>query len=262
MIFLEGFDQVRIRIFAVMVIFLILSLNGVCQDSLKVLKDQTEEKFSWGFSTDINSKFLLRGVSINDGLVLQPDLNASYGNFTAGIWSNITIYDRHHDLKDIELDPYVSYVWPIGNFQIENSMIVYNCVGQQVSPTTAEMFLGVSYPIGDFMLNTIIAADFISYFGSLYIEHGLFYEKQLNDQFIFGSSAVLGWGNAKFNDSFIGTTKTSLNLFSLNAELTYSPKGVIYFKPHFQLGRTINSEISSHLGKYPWFCGLMVGFQL
>ncbi len=255
-------EMLMIRVTTLVFGLFLAGFNGVCQDSVQLVKETTVNKFSWGFSTDINSKFLWRGVSVNDGLVLQPDLSASYGNFTAGIWSNTTIYDRHHDLKDIELDPYISYSWSIGNFQIENSVMVFNCVGQQVSPTTAEVYLGVSYPIGDFILNTIIAADFVSCFGALYVEHGLFYEKQLNDQFTFGSSAVLAWGNAKFNDFYIGTTKTSMNLISLNAELTYSPKGGIYFMPHVQLGRTINSEISSFLGEYPWYCGLMVGFEL
>jgi uncharacterized protein (TIGR02001 family) len=263
MVFFSGLIWIRFRVATLVVSFFLIGLNGVCQDTVTLNKDQTNDKVSWGLSTDVNSKFLWRGISVNDGLVLQPDLWASYKNFTVGMWCNATIFDRNHDPKDLELDPYFGYSWSIGNLQIEHSVMVYYCIGEQVAPTTAELFLGVTYPIGDFAINTIIAADFVAYFGSLYFEHGLFYEKQLNDKFTLGSSAVFGWGNGKFNDSYeTGTTKTALNLFSLNAELTYNPKGIIYFKPHLQIGRTLDSEISTYLSKYPWFCGLLIGFEL
>lgn len=250
-------------LFGVLIIsFLTMGWEGYGQEQVKPQGVKLSEPLNWGVSADLNSKYLWRGVSVNEGLVVQPDIYASWRNLTAGIWSNITLYDRHNLTREREFDFYLEYSWSLGNLIVDHSFMLFWYPGQEDSPTTGELYLGMTYPLGDISLTTVIAADLIEYLGSLYFEHGIAYEKELGDCFSFATSAVLGWGNARFNDAYIATIPTSLNLLSLDAELTYTPTNSWFVKPHIQVSKTLNKEISSYIGNFPWFFGVMIGIEL
>lgn len=216
---------------------------------------------SWGLSTDVNTKYIWRGITINDGLVIQPDLWLSYGNFSAGLWGNLTAYDRFNAVKGQELDMYLAYDYAIGKFEINHTLMVYFFPTQDDVPNTGEFYIGAGYPIQDFKLTSTVAFDFIAYFGSLYFEHGVAYEKALGDKLSVGSTALVSWASGKFNDSYFGVHQTMCNLLSLDLNLTYNPWGTVFFKPHVQISKTLDKELVPAIGKYPWFVGLMIGFE-
>ncbi len=252
----------RIKFTFLFISGLALGLQCFGQEQEKSQAIEFREPVAWGLSADINSKYLWRGVSVNEGLVLQPDIYASYRNLTAGMWSNLTLYDRHNITREREFDFYLEYSLTLGKLEIAPSFMLFWYPGEEDSPTTGELYLSLSYPLGDISLTTVIAADLIAYLGSLYFEHGISYQKALGRHFSVASSAVLGWGNARFNDAYIASIPTSLNLLSLNAELTYMPTGSWYLKPHIQVSKALNQEISSSIGKFPWYFGVMVGIDL
>jgi hypothetical protein len=235
----------------------LLGLNGICQDSGKKPKTPV----SWGFDVDINSKYIWRGITINDGLVIQPQLWASYGNLSGGFWGNLTAYDRFNKVKGHEMDLFLAYDYNLGNFEINHTVMFYFFPTQDDVPNTGELYLGAGYPIGDFKLVSTVAFDFVAYLGSLYFEHGVEYEKALGEKITLGSSALLSWATGKFNDSYFGIKKTMVNLVGLNLNITYNPWGTVYFKPHIQVSKTIDQELYEPLGKYPWFIGLTIGFE-
>jgi len=35
----------------------------------------------------------------------------------------------------------------------------------------------------------------------------------------------------------------------------------VFFKPHIQVSRTLDKELIPAIGKYPWFIGLLIGFE-
>jgi hypothetical protein len=217
---------------------------------------------SWGIESDFNSKFLWRGINYNDGLVIQPNITASYQNFSAGLWSNITAYDHHNSMKRNEIDLLLTYTYALGKFEIDHTFLLYYYIGQEDAPPTGEFYTGISYPLGDFSLVSSFAADFLTYFSSLYFEQGIAYEKSLGKKFTIASSALLCWANGKFNDTYIGTPGTSLNQVTLNVEMTFNPGGSIWFKPHVQINRTLDKNKTAIMGTYPWFCGLLIGIEI
>ena len=240
---------------------LLISMNGFCQVSGPDSGSEEKKPLSWGFDTDINTKYVWRGITINDGLVIQPDFWASYGNFSGGLWGNLTAYDRFNTAKGHEVDVYLAYDYTIGKFEINHTAMVYFFPTQDDVPNTGELYTGAGYPINDFKLTTTVAFDFIAYFGSLYFEHGVEYGKALSDKISIGSSALLSWASGKFNGSYFGINQTMFNLFSLDLNMTYNPWGTVFFKPHVQVSRTLDKELIPVIGKFPWFVGLMIGFQ-
>ena len=179
-----------LRFISLIVSFIIFSPSVMCQETVKTAEEGAAKSITWGLETDFNSKYIWRGTTVNDGLVIQPFLWASYRNFTAGLWSSVTLYDRHHLTREHELDLNLDYTWSLGNFQFEHSVMIYYYLGMEDSPTTGEFFLGVTYPIGDFAITSNVSADFISYFGSLYFEHGFQYEKEIGKQFSVNTFAI------------------------------------------------------------------------
>jgi hypothetical protein len=239
-----------------------IGISGNCQESASDSIKSDNKSITYGFETDINSKYLWRGIDYNDGLVIQPNLWVSYRNFTAGLWGNLTAYDRHHSTKHHEIDLLLTYTYSIGRFEIDHTVMLYYYPGQEDSPPTGEFYTGIGYPIGDFTLFSNITVDFLTYAGALYFEHGIEYERVLSDRFTLSTSGLLGWASAKFNDTYIGLSKTTFNQLGINVDLTYKLHGPFYVKPHFQMNRIIDKELVPFLGKYPWFCGVLIGIEI
>jgi len=221
----------------------------------------TREAVTCGFETDINTKYIWRGITVNDGLVIQPYVWASYRNFTLAAWGNITAYDRFATARRHEIDLIAGYNYSIGKLQVGHTIMFYLYPNVEKSPATGEFYLDLAYPLGDFSLVSQAAADFMTYFGSVYFQHGLKYGKALGEKLTLGASAVFSWATRKFNSSYIGVDMTAANLAGLNLDLTYNPDGLFYFKPHLQFNRTLTRELSEKIGKYPWFIGLVIGIS-
>jgi hypothetical protein len=218
--------------------------------------------FSWGFESDFNSKYLWRGLNYNDGLVIQPNLWASVGNLSVGLWSNITAFDRFHSIRRNEIDLICTYTYNLGKFEIEHTLMLYYYPKQDDSPPTGELFTGVTYPVGDFSLFSNVAADFITYRGSLYFEHGVQYGKTIGGKLALTVTGLFAWADGKFNETYVGTLHTSVNLASVSIELNYSPWKTVYFRPHFQLNRTLNREMFPYMDKFAWNFGLLMGIEI
>lgn len=233
-----------------------------CQEAAEDPSIDSACAINWGLEADFNTKYLWRGITYNDGLVIQPYLWASFRNFSAGIWSSQTAWDRHNSVRRPEFDLVLTYLYSIGKFEIDHTAMLYYYVGQEDAPPTGEFFTGIGYPVGNFKLVSSFTVDFLTYAGAFYVEHGIEYEKEAGQHLVFSGSVMAGWASAKFNDTYLGINKTTANLVSATIGVTYTPAGAVYFNPHLQIGRTLHSELVPQMGKLPWFCGLLIGFEL
>ena len=50
------------------------------------------------FGADINSAYVWRGITFNDGAVIQPSLDVTTGGFGFNVWGNIDIDDDNGTL--------------------------------------------------------------------------------------------------------------------------------------------------------------------
>lgn len=60
------------------------------------------------------SQYMFRGQRLG-GLSFQPVVEATYGNFGAGVWSNIPISDKVAGVSDPEIDPYAYYTFTLSD---------------------------------------------------------------------------------------------------------------------------------------------------
>ena len=51
---------------------------------------------------DVNSAYLWRGITFNDGIVVQPSVNGAAGNFGLNVWGNLYADDYDDTLDSIE----------------------------------------------------------------------------------------------------------------------------------------------------------------
>jgi len=67
-------------------------------------------------SVDLASAYVFRGVTLNDGLVLQPGIEVGGLPIDLGVWGNVDLDDYDGALKDgefSEIDIYASYTIPV-----------------------------------------------------------------------------------------------------------------------------------------------------
>jgi hypothetical protein len=107
---------------------------------------------AWGAdataSLDINSAYVWRGITFNDGLVAQPGMDVSKGGFAFNVWGNFDLSD-YNDTVDknnfSEVDLTLSYSMDIKELQISIGIIEY--LFPAGGAGTRELFGSLGIPI-------------------------------------------------------------------------------------------------------------------
>jgi hypothetical protein len=221
-----------------------------------------ESEISYGAEMDFNDKYLWRGITYDDGFVLQPDVWISYRSFTFGIWGNVAAHGGRRSSKLNEVDLSLSYEYALLNLEIENSFMFYNYPNQSDSPPTGEFYFGIGYPIGDLKLVTNFSLDVVEYAGAFFSETGIEFNESLTKELSLNSSLILGWASRKFNEIYAGILKAAMNTISANIDFTYYPIAFLYLKPHVQVNQTIDKHLYGTLDKHSSVFGLLIGMEL
>jgi hypothetical protein len=221
-----------------------------------------KSEISYGGETDFNNKYIWRGIIFDEGFVIQPDVWVSYRNFTLGAWGNIAMHDIHHSGRLNEIDLSLSYEYSLLRCDIENSFMYYNYPHQSDSPATGEFFFGIGYPVGEFKLITNFTFDVVEYPGAIFVENGIEFNTPLIKEISLTSSLNLGWASRKFNETYVGVSKTTMSMISVNLTLTCYPMDGLYLKPHIQLNKIIDKDLYVSLNRRSSLFGLLIGWEL
>ncbi|MDP2301661.1 MAG: hypothetical protein Q8N03_04460 [Ignavibacteria bacterium] len=216
--------------------FSLLSLHFLILTS--VLFPQEElfddpQQTSYGFELAPQTKYLWRGLSLDDGFVVQPDAWISWNNLTFEIWGNIAVFDKstYDTTKNHELDIYLYYTYQPGDqISITPALNFYSYPNQEESPATIELSLKAELALGKyFNFVNDISADIWNYKGLAYGLHLLEFSNTLFEETEYKITAGFGWANKKFNEDLIGISKMSVNYFHFGAEVS------IPYKENFEL---------------------------
>ena len=181
---------------------------------------------------DIVSKYVWRGVSLSKAEAYQPSVNFSKNDITANAWLNYSV-DKPRQSKFNELDLTLSYERDMAGLSVSPGFIFYTFT---YSPCYGEAYVKFSRPaaflkiVTDHYLSMINGGAAGGYYG----DAGLGYEKQLADDSVWTNSALLGWGDAKFN-TFNYTTPglpSQLNVLVLDTAITFKPCANSSVRPH------------------------------
>ena len=131
-------------------IFVVFSVCGsyvlpVFAESKTLLDDFLSEKgidLEINAATDFYSKYIWRGMRLDDDYVIQPSMTVSGYGFELGVWSSFDI-DQDDAINSDEVDTSLTYTHEIGDLGITVGHIYYDFPG--AATFSKEAVLGFSY---------------------------------------------------------------------------------------------------------------------
>ncbi|HMO05740.1 MAG TPA: hypothetical protein PKC67_05905 [Kiritimatiellia bacterium] len=175
---------------------------------------------------DVNSAYVFRGVTFNDGFVAQPYLEVSGLPIDIGVWGNLDIedYDGAVDGGQFsEIDIYGSYTLPI---EAVDASIGYT---EYTYPQGAEADREISLSLG---LGDVLLAPSLGIFYGLdggieenvYLEAGVSHEVAVTEDIGLSLGAVVGYLDPKEGED-------GFHQYALSASLSYQfvSLGVTYY---------------------------------
>jgi uncharacterized protein (TIGR02001 family) len=192
-------------------------------------------------AVDINSAYVWRGQTFNDGMVLQPSIDVAADNgFGVNVWGNYDIDDYNGSLDEnefSEIDLTVSYGFTVGQLDIGVGVIEYlfPATDKSANPDTTELYVSLGMPIVGGLSAALDVYYDMDLFDELsYATFGLTYAYDLSDKLNLeagGSIAYAGDDFAKYangDDGGLYNYTLSLSLgytltdaWSVAANLTY-----------------------------------------
>ncbi len=168
---------------------------------------------------DVNSAYVSRGYTYNDGLVLQPSLDVLKGGFDVNVWGNMDVSDYNDTLDSwqfSELDLAVYYSHSFDKLTLTGGIIEYFFPQTDVSgggKNTEELYLGASLALVDGLsLGLIVYYDYDEYDETCYSNLGLTYSKSINPKLGVTAGVYAGYldQDEQFGESGFKDYKLSL----------------------------------------------------
>lgn len=175
---------------------------------------------------DANSAYVWRGITANDGFVLQPSMDVSHNGFAFNVWGNYDVDDYDGALNDnrfSEIDLTGSYTFKLGNVDTSIGIIHYLFpeLEEPADTYTTELFLGLSYDLGSgFAISTKLYYD-VDAVSDFYISAGLGYTYSINDKTTLGLSGLISYAGEDFAEYWGGGTDSGFFNFMMTASLKY-----------------------------------------
>ena len=179
---------------------------------------------------DINSAYIWRGVTANNGLVFQPSMDIAKNGFDFNVWANYDAADYRSTVeqgKFSEIDLTASYTFKLGSFDASVGAIQYTYpatfpkVGTKALPSTGEVFVGLSKDLGaGFTAGAKVYYDFEKV-NDFFIAPTLGYSYALNDKTTLGLSGTVGYAGQKFAQYWGGGTDAGFFSYTLTASAKY-----------------------------------------
>lgn len=157
-------------------------------------------------AVDVNSAYVWRGITFNDGAVAQPSIDVSKGGFAVNVWGNFDIDDYDEQLDDnefSEIDLTLSYTFTLKSLEIGLGYIEYLFPAGGLG--TREVFVSLGVPLfGGLSAGCAFYYDFDevdSYYGDVNLTYAL----SLTDQLGMEAKAKIGYAGEDFAEVYGGT---------------------------------------------------------
>ena len=176
---------------------------------------------------DLNSAYVWRGLTFNDGLVAQPSLDVTSGGLDLNVWANYDLdsYDGTVDKYEFsEVDLTMSYSHSLGPVDVTGGIIEYLFPATKTSDAqqTQEVFLGISKELfTGFTAGATGYYDFDQvddYYLNPYIDYSL----DLGKGFSMDFGASCGVAGKKFSEIDSGGTQGGFHEYTLTIGSGYT----------------------------------------
>lgn len=171
---------------------------------------------------DANSAYVWRGLTFNDGFVLQPSMDVSANGFAFNVWGNFDVDDYDGAVDDgefSEVDLTASYAFKLG--KVDASLGVIEYLFPAGADATTELFAGLAYDLGaGFVVSTKLYYD-VDQVSDMYVTAGLAYSYSLNDKTTLGASGMISYAGEDFAEFYAGGTDSGFFNYTLTASIKY-----------------------------------------
>ncbi len=171
---------------------------------------------------DMNSAYVWRGITFNDGMVAQPSIDVSKGGFGVNVWANYDIDDYDGTLNDYEfseVDLTVYYGFSLQKLEVGVGVIEY--LFPAGGSSTHEVYLSLGLPIvGGLSVGSTFYYDFDQIEG-YYVDLGLAYSMELTDKFSIEAGARAAYADDDFAIAY-GGTEGGLYDYTLSLSASYA----------------------------------------
>jgi uncharacterized protein (TIGR02001 family) len=178
-------------------------------------------------SLDLNSSYVWRGITFNDGLVAQPSLTVSKNGFGLNVWGNYDMSSyrgqlavNNYDFQEIDLTAYYSFNIKKVDLSVGVIDYQYPSIG---GASTTELYASAGIPIVGGLSGAVNFYYDVDQVKSFYTNVGLTYDMPLNDRLDLKAGAKVGIAGSHFAEYYSAdATKGGFYDYNLSLGLTYT----------------------------------------
>ncbi len=171
---------------------------------------------------DTNTAYVWRGLTFNDGFVLQPSLDVAKNGFAINVWSNFDLddYDGAVDSGEFsEVDLTGSYTHTFGPVDVSVGIIEY--LFPSGADSTTEVFAGLDAAVGEgFSVSTKLYYDF-DQVDDFFINAGIGYSYSINEPTTLNFTGSIGYAGEDFAEFYAGGVDGGFFNYVLSASVNY-----------------------------------------
>ncbi len=184
-------------------------------------------------AVDVNSAYIWRGITFNDGIVLQPSIDVSKGGFGINVWGNVDLddYDDRLDSDEFsEVDLTLSYGFDIEPVEVSIGYIEY--LFPAGGDGTREFFATLGMDLFEGLSAGIKLYYDFDEVDDIYINFGLGYSVPVSETFSLDFGASAGYmgddasmgGESGFNEYVlsVGGSYSATEALSISASINYT----------------------------------------
>lgn len=173
---------------------------------------------------DINSAYVWRGLTYNDGFVLQPSVDvAAPSGLGFNVWGNFDLDDYDGQVDDgefSEIDLTVSYAIPVDGFDLGVGVVEYLFPGSDSS--TREVFVETAVGLAEGLTGgAFLTYDFDEvddFYGNLSLTYG----KDLDEKLSIVLAGLIGYAGSDFAEFYAGGTDGGLFEYEVSLSAAYA----------------------------------------
>lgn len=173
---------------------------------------------------DLNSAYVWRGLTFNDGLVLQPYMDVAAGGFAFNVWGNFDLDDYDDAVESgefSEVDLTLSYSHTFGS--VDTSIGVIEYLFPAGGDSTTELFITGGMDFGAGFSGALELYYDIDQVEDYYITASIGYGYDFNEQTALELGGLISYAGEDFAAFYAGGTDSGFFNYLLSATLSYSP---------------------------------------
>jgi len=173
-------------------------------------------------AVDVNSAYVWRGITFNDGVVVQPSVDVTKGGFGFNVWGNLDADDYDNTLESgefSEIDLTASYGFTVKSVSFTVGYIEY--LFPAGGAGTREVFGGIGFePVKGLTTGVDIYWDFDEV-EDYYMKLNLGYSRAIIDQLSMNFNASAGYAGENMSMAY-GGTKDGFYDYNISLGLGYT----------------------------------------